>query len=215
MEEIFGRREFDYQGRGVSQMNKTQFIEQLKKELSGLPQSEIDDIIRDHEEMIRDAVAAGRSEESFVATFGKPSELARNLRAEIKIEKAQDENKLPAKMKAMFGALGAVLVLAPFNLIFVLGPMMALFGLLIGGWATAVAITVVCFTVALAFFFFTVVMPTGALGWIGVGFGFLGVMFLGLAGLGFMYMISMMVAQLILRYLKWNVNFVKRQAGAV
>jgi len=195
-------------------MTKTQFIEQLKKALSGLPQSEIDDIIRDHEEIIRDALAAGRTEESIVHSLGQPSELAKSLKAEIKIEKAQDEIKLGAKMKAMFGALGAVLVLAPFNLIFVLGPMMALFGLLLGGWATAVAITVVCFTVAIAFFFFTVVMPSGVLGWVGIGFAFLGVMFLGLAGLGVMYMVSMMVAQLILKYLKWNLNFVKRQAGA-
>ncbi len=196
-------------------MNKTQFIEQLRKALSGIPQVEIDDIIRDQEEIIRDALAAGRTEESIITSLGNPTELARNLKAEFKIEKAQDEIKLGAKVKAMFGAVGAVLVLAPFNLIFVLGPMMAMFGILLGGWATAVAITVVCFTVALAFFFFTIVMPTGALGWVGIGFGFLGVMFLGLAGLGVMYMVSMMVAQLILRYLKWNLNFVKRQAGAV
>lgn len=195
-------------------MNKTQFIEQLKKALNGLPQTEIDDIVRDHEEIVRDAVAAGRTEESIVASFGQPEELARTLKTEIKIVKAQDEIKLGAKLKGMLGAAGALLVLAPFNLIFVLGPMMALFGILMGGWATAVAITVVCFTVALAFFFFTIVMPAGALGWVGIGFTFLGIMFLGLAGLGVMYAFSMMVAQLILRYLKWNLNFVKRQAGA-
>lgn len=195
-------------------MNKTEFLEQLRKELRGIPQVEIDDIIRDHDEIIRDAVAAGRTEESIVSSLGQPSELAKSLKAEIKIEKAQDASGLSAKLKAMLGAVGAVLVLAPFNLIFVLGPLMALFGLLLGGWATAVAITVVCFTVALAFFFFTIVMPASLLGWVGIGFGFLGVMFLGLAGLGFMYMVSMMVAQLTLRYLKWNLNFVKRQAGA-
>lgn len=196
-------------------MNKAQFIEQLKKALSGLPQTEIDDIIRDHEEIIRDALAAGRTEESIVASLGQPEELARTLKTEIKIVKAQDEVKLGAKLKGMLGAAGALLVLAPFNLIFVLGPMMALLGLLLGGWATAVAITVVCFSVALAFFFFTIVMPAGALGWVGLGFSFLGVMFLGLAGLGVMYTFSLIVAQLILRYLKWNLNFVKRQAGAV
>jgi len=196
-------------------MDKTQFIEQLRKELGGLPQTEIDDIIRDHEEIIRDALAAGRSEESILASLGRPEEVARTLKTEIKIVKAQDEVKLGAKLKGMLGAAGALLVLAPFNLIFVLGPMMALFGILVGGWATAVAITVVCFTVALAFFFFTVVMPAGLLGWVGLGFTFLGIMFLGLVGLGMMYQVSLMVAQLILRYLKWNLNFVKRQAGAV
>ena len=196
-------------------MTKEEFINQLRKELSGIPQSELEDIIRDQEELIRDAIAAGRSEESIVASLGQASELAKNLKAEIKIEKAQDENKLPAKMKAVFGAVGAVLVLAPFNLIFVLGPMMALFGILIGGWATAFSLTVVCFTVALAFFFFSIVLPASILGWIGIGFGFLGIMFFGLAGLGVMYLVTMLVAQLVLKYLKWNVNFVKRQAGAI
>jgi hypothetical protein len=28
-----------------------------------------------------------------------------------------------------------------------------------------------------------------------------------------MYLITMLVAQLVLKYLQWNVNFVKRQAG--
>src|SRR5258708_4287233 len=114
-------------------MTKTEFIEQLRKELSGIPQTEIDDIIRDQEELIRDALAAGRSEESIIASLGSASELAKNLRAELKIKKAKDENKLPAKVKGVFGAAGAVLVLAPFNLIFVLGPLMGLFGILFGG----------------------------------------------------------------------------------
>jgi uncharacterized membrane protein len=194
-------------------MTKSEFIEQLKKELSGLPQTEIDDIIRDQEEIIRDALAAGRSEESIIASLGSPAELAKNLRAEIKIEKAKDESKLPAKVKGVFGAAGAVLVLAPFNLIFVLGPLIGLFGALFGGWAAAIAITIVFFTLTCAFLFFAIILPGSLLGWLGVAIGLMGGMFFGLAAFGVMYLITMLVAQLVLKYLQWNVNFVKRQAG--
>jgi uncharacterized membrane protein len=196
-------------------MTKTEFIEQLRNELSGLPQVEIDDIIRDQEEVIRDALLAGRSEESIIASLGQASELAKNLKAEIKIEKAQDEKKLPAKVKALIGAAGAVLVLAPFNLLFVLGPLLALFGILFGGWAATIAITVTFFILTVGFLFFSIILPGSMIGWLGLSFGFLGGMFFGLAVFGLMYLITMFVAQLVLKYLLWNVNFVKRQAGAV
>lgn len=196
-------------------MNKSQFIEQLRKELGSLPVSEIEDIIRDHEELIRDAMAAGRSEESIIASFGSPSELARSLNAQSKIEKAQDETNFSGKIKGVMGAAAAVLVLAPFNLIFVLGPLMAIFGVLFGGWTAAIVVTAVFVCMSLVCLALTAVFPAGFFALLGVGIGLLGGVFFGFVGLGIMYMLSMFIAQLVLKYLKWNVNFVKKQAAAV
>ena len=176
-------------------MTKSEFLLNLKVELAGLPQSEIDDILRDQEELIRDAVAAGRTEESIIASLGGATELARNLKAEIKIEKAQEEKHISGKIKGVLGAAGAVLVLAPF-----------------GGWATAGVLTAVFICATLACFGLAAIFPFTFVGSLGLGFGFLGGVFLGFAGLGFMYFVTMLVAHLVLKYLKWNLNFVKKQA---
>ncbi len=51
-------------------MTKKEFLEKLREELKGLSRSDIDDIINDQEEFIRDAVSAGRSEEEVVSSLG-------------------------------------------------------------------------------------------------------------------------------------------------
>ena len=58
-------------------MTKNEFIQQLRKELSGLPQVEIDDIIRDQEELIRDAVAADAVPEHCLTSARAWSHLSR------------------------------------------------------------------------------------------------------------------------------------------
>ena len=192
-------------------MNKKDFLDLLKVSLNGLPTAEVNDILRDQEEFIREAISAGRTEEEVLKSLGSPIELARNLKAEIKIEKAQDENNFIDKLKSLLGAIGAVLVLAPFNLIFVLGPMLALFGLLIGGWATALSLTGVFIFFIVLFFGFAVFVPASFFVYSALLFGALGGVFFGLAGIGIMYFITLIVSHLILKYLKWNLNFIKKQ----
>ncbi|MBY0553173.1 DUF1700 domain-containing protein [bacterium] len=193
-------------------MKKQDFINQLKTELQGLPESEISDIIRDQEEMISDAIAAGRTEEQIVISFGDPKELARSLKAEIKIDKATGEKNLPQQVKGAFGALGALLVLAPFNLIFVLGPFCAVLGTLVAGWSVTVAMGVVSLVLMGAFFVKFIFVSAGLAAHLSTFFGFLG--FIGLSVLfGFaMYYVTKFVFKMVLSYFKWNLNFIKSQA---
>lgn len=198
-------------------MTQKEFIFQLRLQLAGLPGAEVDDIIRDQEEFIREACAAGRSEEAVVAALGTPADLARSLKAEIKIEnaeekifKATEEKNLSDQMKGVFGAVGAVLVLAPFNLIFVLGPFTALMGVLFGGWVTAVTLALVAIGLMLFFFGYLVFVPGGGLLYMAMLFGFLALLGLGCFMLGCMYLITRFVAQLVLRYLRWNLSFIKK-----
>ena len=93
-------------------MKRQDYINELKQQLKGLPQSEIADIVRDQEELISDALAAGRTEESILKSLGDPSELARALKAEVIIEQASEEKKLSRQLKGAFGAVGALLLLA-------------------------------------------------------------------------------------------------------
>ncbi|MGZ3727113.1 MAG: DUF1700 domain-containing protein, partial [Pseudobdellovibrio sp.] len=139
-------------------MNKKDFLDTLKVALSGLHSEEVQDILRDQEEFIREAVSAGRSETDVLNSLGNPIELAKNLKAEFKIEKASEQikkaeeqmddkssgNKSFSKnVSAMMSAVGAVLLLAPFNLIFVLGPLLAAIGIFMAGWSVSIAISVV------------------------------------------------------------------------
>jgi uncharacterized membrane protein len=192
-------------------MDQKEFILQLKVQLSGMPQSEIDDIVRDQEELIRDGVSAGRTEAAVIEGLGSPIELARNIKASYKIGKAQDEIQLSKQMRGAFGAVGALLVLAPFNIIFVLGPFCGVMGLLFGGWALSLGLGVAAIA-ALIVFLVQAVFVTAVLS------AKLASLFLFLGGLGLavlllvaMYHVTRIFLQLTLKYLMWNLNFIKKQ----
>lgn len=200
-------------------MQKTEYINQLKKELSDLPSNDVEDIIRDQEEFIREALAAGRSETEFLQSIGTPSELAKNIKAELKYEKAESkiENAekdfhLSIKLKSVIAAVLAVLVLAPFNLIFVLGPFLALLGLLMGGWVFSFVFGAVSLA-ALVLFFSTIIHSGGAV-WalLATFFGFLSGLAFSMVMIATMYFVSLFVLKIITRYLRWNLNFLKVSA---
>ena len=193
-------------------MKRQDFIKNLRNELFGIPMVDIEDIIRDQEEMINDALKAGRTEESIVQSFGDPKELARSLKAEIKIEKANDEKKLGKQVRGVFGAVGALLVLAPFNLIFVLGPFLAVLGVTFAGWTLAVGMGGVAVLLLGAFLLEFLFIGAALTVQLSTFFTFLGC--IGLAALFIvgMYYITKIVFKLILSYLKWNLNFIQNQA---
>lgn len=193
-------------------MKRQEFIKNLKSELFGIPMVDIEDIIRDQEEMINDALKAGRTEDSIIQSFGDPKELARNLKAEIKIEKAGDEKKLSKQVRGVFGAVGALLVLAPFNLIFVLGPFLAVLGVTFAGWTLAVGMGGVAVLLLGAFLLEFLFIGAALTVQLSTFFTFLGC--IGLAALFIvgMYYITKIVFKLILSYLKWNLNFIQNQA---
>ena len=192
-------------------MKRQEFIKNLKSELFGIPMVDIEDIIRDQEEMINDALKAGRTEDSIIQSFGDPKELARNLKAEIKIEKAGDEKKLSKQVRGVFGAVGALLVLAPFNLIFVLGPFLAVLGVTFAGWTVAVTMGAVAIGLLGAFLLEFLFIGTALTVQLSTFFTFLG--FIGLAALFVvgMYYVTKIVFKLILSYLRWNLNFIQNQ----
>ena len=103
-------------------MKKEEFLKQLDLSLVGISLHERQDILRDQEEYIREAVSAGRNEESVIASLGSPKELATNLSVDTKIQKAVKTDAFGKQIQNTFSAVLAILALAPLNLIFVLGP---------------------------------------------------------------------------------------------
>lgn len=193
-------------------MKKSEFITELRRQLAALPSGEVEDIVRDQEEYIADAMAAGRTEEQAVAALGEPKAFAASLSAEAKIKKIDEAKGLQQQVSGTIGAVVAILALAPLNLIFVLGPFLALVGIAIAGWAVAVAGVAAAAALILAFFFKLVFITAGF--WAQVSTFFLALGSLGLSVLGLvgMYYITYWLVQGTVAYLKWNLNFVR--AGA-
>jgi uncharacterized membrane protein len=188
------------------QVNKQDYINQLRKELNGLMQSDIDDIIRDQEEYFREAASSGRNEASVISSLGEPAALAKELKAEYQIKVAASESKIPAQAKGIFNAILALCVLAPFNLIFVLGPFIAICSTLFSFWlvdAVFGVLAVAGILVSLA----VIIMMNPLLGLTGV---FASIAVLGLSLLAFciIYYVTVGFMKVMVSFLKWNINFV-------
>ena len=193
-------------------MKSQEFLSQLRGALSHLPKAEVDEIMRDQEEYIRDAVRAGRSEEAVIDSLGSPSAFAAGLLTESKIQKAEGSTTLKKQVGNTFGAIFAIIALAPLNLIFVLGPFLGIAGGIVGGWAAAAGILVASIALIGAFFAKLIFIPVGFWAHFSSLFFALGTVGAGVLGLIMMAAITKLFLQLTVSYLKWNLNFIRTRA---
>jgi uncharacterized membrane protein len=91
-------------------MTRQEFLDTLRRRLSGLPQAEIDELIADYATHFADGKAAGRSEADIAAALGDPMRLARELRAEAGLRRWETA-RTPANFFAvLFGFLALIAV---------------------------------------------------------------------------------------------------------
>jgi uncharacterized membrane protein len=91
-------------------MTRLEFLDTLRRRLSGLPPAEIDELIADYATHFADGKAAGRSEADIAAALGDPMRLARELRAEAGLRRWETA-RTPANFFAvLFGFLALVAV---------------------------------------------------------------------------------------------------------
>ncbi len=194
-------------------MNKVEYLSQLKKHLARLPESEQNDILRDQEEFIRDATSSGRSEQDIIASLGDPRTLASSLVAESRIQKLEASTSLNSAVRNSGPAFIAVLGLAPFNLIFVLGPYLAIFFTLFAFWC--VSLTGIFVSGAGLVFFFTeaITVNVEAAVHMSTLFMILGVLFLFAFFTGVMLLLTRVFIKVTVMYLKWNLKLVKEGLG--
>lgn len=193
-------------------MKRQDFLNQLRQKLSGIPDDQINEIIRDHEEIINDALGAGRHEEDIIKSFGDIHELAKTLKVEFQIDKATDEKKISSQAKALLGALGALLLLAPFNLIFVLGPFCAVLGVVVVFWSVIGAMAILSLVLMGAFFTKFIFVGAGLFVYLSAFFAILGIIGLICLGTVAMYFVTKSIFKLILSYFRWNLNFIKNRS---
>lgn len=128
-------------------MTKTEFLDELKSRLSGLPQSELEERLLYFREMIDDRMEDGLSEEEAVSDIGSVEEIVDQIMEEIPLSKLVKEN---AKRKWSLKAWEIVLLVlgAPLWLALILAAVAAILSLyaavwavVIGLWASAVGMT--------------------------------------------------------------------------
>ncbi len=78
-------------------MNKEQFLDELRRELSGLPREDIEERIAFYEEMIADRMDEGMSEKEAVSGIGSVEEIARQIMSEIPLTKLVKEKVRPKR----------------------------------------------------------------------------------------------------------------------
>lgn len=74
-------------------MNKEEFLSRLRKKLSILEESEIEDIISEYEGYIEEKISKGSTEKEAVASMGDVDELAKELLSAYKIKSPNDRAK--------------------------------------------------------------------------------------------------------------------------
>ncbi|MFE4130839.1 DUF1700 domain-containing protein [Peribacillus sp. YIM B13482] len=178
-------------------MNKEQFLKQLNESLTGLSLEEQEDILQDYEEYFAIGMEKGKTEQEISTSLGHPKQISKELLASYHLGQVQQSTSAGNVMRAVWAVIG----LGFFNLVIVLGPFMALVGVVIAGWASAIAF---------------ILAPLGVIFNLAVGnFQLFDLFFaLGLSGIGIFIAMGMFVATSALtkgfiRYLKFNASLVK------
>jgi uncharacterized membrane protein len=191
-------------------MKQQMFINLLRNQIAALPTTEVEDIIRDQEEFIRDAIASGRDEEAVIAGLGDPRTLGQALVAQFRIEHAQDSQKLIPKIRSTWSAVFAFIALAPLNLFFILVPFSVGMILLFIFWTLDIAFA----SSTLAFLSFyakeVFVIPLETNVRIAIGLALVGTLSALVASTTVLAWLSKLFLTRTLDYLKWNLKILNQ-----
>lgn len=191
----------------VIPMNKKQYIEKLVKYLKGLPKEEIEDIARDFDEYFEIGKERGRKEEEVSVSLGNPKALAKQIKLESYIKKAEQTASAANIGRAVFTSVG----LSFFNLIFFLPLFMVIFAVIVTLFSVAVSIGAAGITGTVASFFYplysqyiTFEVNIAAQIFAFIGLGSFGILFF----VGDIYL-AKLIYRLIVKYLRFNLNIIK------
>ncbi len=189
-------------------MNKKHFMDILSASLKGIPREEKFDIINDFEEHFSIGKENGRSEEELAESLGDPKLIARQMNASSLIKKAEETTSASNIARAIFASIG----LGVLNIIFLLGPFIAVIAVILALFTSAIAITAAGITGFFGSIFsplFSNYINSSILINPAVGiFTFLGIgAFGGLFFIGDIYLAKYMY-RLTVRYLKFNMRVI-------
>jgi len=120
-------------------MYKLQFLAQLRKELSGLPQEDLEERLTFYSEMVEDRMEEGLSEEDAVAAVGSVEKIAAQIAAETPLAKNVEERILPKRQRSA-GEIVLLVLGAPIWLSLGLAVFAVFFSLYILLWTVIVSL---------------------------------------------------------------------------
>ncbi len=120
-------------------MNKQEFLSELRKRLSGLPEKDTEERLSFYAEMIDDRIEEGLSEQDAVSEIGTVEEVASQIIAEIPLSKIVKEK---IKTKRRFKAFEIVLLAAgsPIWLSLFIAAFAVIFSLYVSLWSVIVSL---------------------------------------------------------------------------
>lgn len=181
-------------------MNKNDFLQTLELHLKGIPTEDIQEIIADYNEHFEVGLTKGRSEEEIAFSLGNPRTIAKELKANILVNQASES----FSVNNFFQALIATLGLGFFNLVFVLGPFLGIFGAIIGFLGGSIIVVVSGFAVIVIGFMDMSILLLALFS--GVAVICFGLILTILVLIGCKYFFKFTI-----RYLQWNINIITRR----
>lgn len=128
-------------------MSKQEFLEQLRKGLSGLPQDDIEERLTFYSEMIEDRMEEGLSEEDAVAAAGSVDEIVAQVIADTPLAKIAKERIKPKRR--LKGWETVLLVLgSPIWFSLAVAAFAVLFSLYVSLWAVIISLWAVFVSLA-------------------------------------------------------------------
>lgn len=186
-------------------MTQNQFLKIMSGILKELPESEQRDILYDYEEHFAIGLKEGKTEEEISRELGDPKAIARIYHAEYRVKQAESNRS----MGNLFRTVVAVLSLSFFNMFFFLVPLCGLLTIMLGLFAAAVGVIVsgLALIFGLIFVYLPIInfpITVMARPFFGIGFFVFGLLVL----LGDYYL-GRQLYNVVVRYLKTNINIIK------
>jgi uncharacterized membrane protein len=191
-------------------MNKEQFLNQLKRSLSGIPETEKKDILYDYEEHFRSGMENGQAEEEIARSLGNPRVLGKSYRIESLLDAERGGHRASNILRAVFASLS----LGFFNIIVTIPLFAGLFGGLASLWAGAVSLAVSGVAVIAGVVLQPLFPAFISLGGFSIPFlifAGIGISALGLLCVIGMWKLSQLFFRITAKYVQFNVRIIKKQ----
>lgn len=199
-------------------MNKEEYLKKLTKLIYKLPKEDRQDILSDYEEHFMIGLEKGRTEEEISMALGDPKTVAKQIKAEHMVKKAEDKPSASSITRAIMAAAG----LGIFNLLFFVLPtvvltmvILALF--VLGGAMVFGGILIILSSIFQPFYHNVQILTTdgGILSSLGGLAGGIGLAILGSVLLVGMTYVARWFYGLIIRYLKLNLKIIQEQKNGL
>ena len=180
-------------------MTKQQFLTALEKALHKLPKEEKEEMLQDFEEHFAIGASEGKSEQEIIAALGSPQQIAKEATTSNSYDQTSTNMTTGNMMRTIWAGIG----IGFFNLVIVLGPFIAILGLILSGWILGISLV----SAPLLFIVNVILYPSS--------FELFELFsMIGLCGIGIfiiigMYPVTKWIAYACTKYVQFNINFVK------